>query len=772
MVDFKNAGKNIDRGSNSQRGKSKFIFIASVLFLLGAVGIWTFKEYGSQETQEHATSGTSNGPEDSKPPLSQTDVTVAPSESSPEKDSVEEKTAELSRLAHKAAEIGDYEKAISLCDQILNQYPQSQSYNAVLLQKEKWSDEVEQKKLEKQVELILAEAKRLKSEGRLEDSLKSVKELLKLDLDNAAGKQLEIDLMAQVEQQENEKKIDALLTQAKNASQDGRHIDALKYVNDALKIDKNDAEAFQLHTQLVAVVEDEELQLENQKIIADLIKQAAGYESQNKWIAASETYSKILKIEPENKNIQEALLNCKHKHHVSMAQEFLSKDDISSAILHYTEALELLENENTRLEMQKTQALLQKRKEAQYLKDLLAKAQVSEGSGKLEEAIDFYQKAEMIQHDKDISNKINELKEKVSEEQRKSEFMRLLTAARTKTSQNVAEEALELIDEALTIYPDNEDSLDLKLEILSHMPIPKEVTLSKTLKGHKGFINSAGFSPDGQYIVSGSSDNSVKIWDTKSGKCIKTLEGHKHSVTAVVFSPDSKLIASGDSWGHTLKIWDIKSGRCIHSTEVHGRDIHDLSFSPDSQYVVTAAGDKLIKIWRVDTLENIKTLSGHKNGVFAVEFMPDGNKLVSGSWDKTVKIWDINSGKCLKTLEGHSGTVEDVSVSPDGKLIVSCEFWGGKIVVWDAIKGVELHRIPSSFWGYRSVTFSPYGNYFIAGDSDGKLFMFDTHTGKFALEKKAHSAFPNYIESIAFSPDGRSFLSAGYDNSIKVWSVK
>ena len=83
--------------------------------------------------------------------------------------------------------------------------------------------------------------------------------------------------------------------------------------------------------------------------------------------------------------------------------------------------------------------------------------------------------------------------------------------------------------------------------------------------GHSILVESVAISPDGKTIVSGSYDNTIKIWDIQSGECLNTLEGHSYSVESVAISPDGKTIVSGSGNG-TIKIWDIKSGKLIYTT--------------------------------------------------------------------------------------------------------------------------------------------------------------------------------------------------------------
>jgi WD40 repeat protein len=86
-----------------------------------------------------------------------------------------------------------------------------------------------------------------------------------------------------------------------------------------------------------------------------------------------------------------------------------------------------------------------------------------------------------------------------------------------------------------------------------------------TLEGHKNSVVACAFSPDGRRIVSGSRDNTLRLWDAETGKELMTLEGHKNPVDACAFSPDGSRIVSG-SWNNTLQLWDAQTGHALRST--------------------------------------------------------------------------------------------------------------------------------------------------------------------------------------------------------------
>lgn len=163
----------------------------------------------------------------------------------------------------------------------------------------------------------------------------------------------------------------------------------------------------------------------------------------------------------------------------------------------------------------------------------------------------------------------------------------------------------------------------------------------KTLTGHKSWVNALAFLND-EALVSGSSDGTVKLWDTASGKCTKTLEATNAEVRSVAVSRDGQQIAAGMRYGVT-KVWDTKDWREMVIKQ-KGDDVWSVVFSNDGQQIITAAAEwnrpTEIVFWDIASRKQVRSLR-HTGEVMSLALSPDGQRLAAGGMDKAVSVWRI-----------------------------------------------------------------------------------------------------------------------------------
>ncbi|MGO8926024.1 MAG: protein kinase domain-containing protein [Limisphaerales bacterium] len=288
-----------------------------------------------------------------------------------------------------------------------------------------------------------------------------------------------------------------------------------------------------------------------------------------------------------------------------------------------------------------------------------------------------------------------------------------------------------------------------------------------TLKGHSGEVRSVAFSPDGQRIVTGSADKTARVWEAANGRELLTLKGHNDQVFSVAFSPDGQRIATG-SYDYTAKVWEAASGHELLTLTGHSNFVLSGAFSPDGQRIVTGSADQTAMVWETASGRKLLTLAGHSDWIKSGAFSPDGQRIVTGSSDQTAKVWDAANGNSLFTLTGHNDQVFSVAFSPDSKRIVTGSN-DQTARVWEAANGRELLTLKGHNSGIYSVAFSPPdGQQIVTGSDDGTAKVWDAANGQETLTLRGHS---NDIFSVAFSPDGQRILSGSWDGTAKVWEA-
>ncbi|KAH7330576.1 WD40-repeat-containing domain protein, partial [Rhizoctonia solani] len=237
--------------------------------------------------------------------------------------------------------------------------------------------------------------------------------------------------------------------------------------------------------------------------------------------------------------------------------------------------------------------------------------------------------------------------------------------------------------------------------------------IASSYVGRAKSILTVQFSPDREYIVSGTREGSVWMSKYFEGQLINAcgpFETHKENVWSVNFSADGMYIASASSDGNVC-IWDIVK-RClvVELCQGHSGSVRSVKFSPDGMKVAWGSDDCSVCIWNPVTGELILgPLERHSDVVWSIGFSQDGANLISGSDDKSIRIWDATLGISLgDALEGHTGSILSAVFSPDGKYIASGS--GDHTVrIWNTTNRsfVAFHKHTDCVW---VVDFSPNGS--------------------------------------------------------------
>jgi WD40 repeat protein len=289
------------------------------------------------------------------------------------------------------------------------------------------------------------------------------------------------------------------------------------------------------------------------------------------------------------------------------------------------------------------------------------------------------------------------------------------------------------------------------------------ISLTDTLLDHTDTVWSVALSADGQTLASGSEDQTIKLWNLKTGQINRTLSGHTASVRSIGLSPDGQTLASGSS-DRTIKLWNVQTGQLRQTLEGHSDTVWSVAFDRTGQLLISGSGDNTIKLWNVQTGQLRQTLEGHSGPVYSVALSPDGQTLASGSGDRTMKLWNAQTGALLYTLEEHGDAVRAVAFSPDGQQIASAS-WDNTVRIWNVQTGELVHTLQGHRDRVVAVTFLADGQ--IASASlDRTLKIWDAQTGQLRQTLEGHS---DWVVAVAASASDSLLVSGSKDKTIRLW---
>lgn len=143
-------------------------------------------------------------------------------------------------------------------------------------------------------------------------------------------------------------------------------------------------------------------------------------------------------------------------------------------------------------------------------------------------------------------------------------------------------------------------------------------------------------SPDGKHIAAGnySTDDWIYEWDITSGKIVKSFKGHDKDVLCLAYSPDGNYLASG-SKDNSIRLWDMKTKKIIKVLKGHKDNVNSIVFSPDGKYIVSGSDDETIKVWDIlDLLPALKTYSANYDIEYGIRFR------LQEEFDKEVQVYN------------------------------------------------------------------------------------------------------------------------------------
>ncbi|XP_050438818.1 guanine nucleotide-binding protein subunit beta-5b-like [Adelges cooleyi] len=282
------------------------------------------------------------------------------------------------------------------------------------------------------------------------------------------------------------------------------------------------------------------------------------------------------------------------------------------------------------------------------------------------------------------------------------------------------------------------------------------------------------WSVDKQHIVSSTESGTLIIWNAYRNKKEKTILMPNNLVLTCAYSPSGNIVACGGS-DNKVNVINILSSVESTSSEVHNVGTH-LSFVsccsfPNSDHqILTGSGDASAVLWDIESGQMIQSFHSHVKDILAIDISSSeiGNIFISGGCDKKVLLWDMRAGQSVKSFVGHLADINCVKYHPSGDIIASGSD-DGTCRMYDlrADKEIALYSENSIVSCIESIDFSLSGRLFFAGCTGHLIRVWDNLTREKVRVLQKHR---NRVTTVKTSPDGTSLASASWDGTLCVWA--
>ncbi|KAI8346825.1 WD40-repeat-containing domain protein [Mortierella sp. GBAus27b] len=285
-----------------------------------------------------------------------------------------------------------------------------------------------------------------------------------------------------------------------------------------------------------------------------------------------------------------------------------------------------------------------------------------------------------------------------------------------------------------------------------------ECRVVHSLRGHTDKVGGIKWHPKAHIsqsrsalnLATGGGDGIVNLWSLESETPIQSLKGHTARVARIGFHPMGRFLGSAGYDG-TWRLWDVEAGAEILTQRGHSREVYAIGFQCDGSLAATGGLDSVGRVWDLRTGRSALTMEGHVNDILGIDFSPNGYQIATGSADNSIRIWDLRTLRSIHSIPAHTNLVSDIKFYP-----------GQPDVLADT-------NAPMQVDGEQSQQAQPSksGVYLGSCSFDGTIKLWSADDWKLQKSLVGHTG---KVTGLDISSDGRFVGSSGFDRTFKLWA--
>jgi WD40 repeat protein/tRNA A-37 threonylcarbamoyl transferase component Bud32 len=284
------------------------------------------------------------------------------------------------------------------------------------------------------------------------------------------------------------------------------------------------------------------------------------------------------------------------------------------------------------------------------------------------------------------------------------------------------------------------------------------------LFGHTKVVLKVAFNGDGSRLASGSLDNTVRVWNVRTGQPLLELQ-HAGPVTGVAWNGDGNRLATASG---TLRVWDARTGELQRELKGHLAPVGSVAWSSDGSRLAGGSADGKVRVWDANSGNTLLELKGHTAAVLHLAWSKDGSRLASTSLDKTVRVWDAQTGQSLLELKRPTRGSWTVAWNNDGSQLAAASSFD-ELFVWDVKAARIRFAMSARASGVMGMAWSGDDSRLAVACGDKTVRMLDAGTGQTLVVFKGHNAI---VRGVAWCADCSLLASASDDKTVRLWDAR